>query len=194
MMEISVIIPTFNEKDNLCYLLDSIGSLEAAGIKEILVIDAPDSADQLSLHYANSSIRILQAPLSGRASQMNYGASQATGQILYFVHADVKLPSGFAEKIIFEIKKGCFAGCFTYLFDSPSLLLKINAWFTHLPFLWCRGGDQSLFITKPLFEQVGGFNENQIIMEDYEIILRLKKILLSQSSTPLTWWFRQENI
>jgi hypothetical protein len=34
----------------------------------------------------------------------------------------------------------------------------------------CRGGDQSLFITKELFKELKGFDENFVIYEDNEII------------------------
>ena len=36
----------------------------------------------------------------------------------------------------------------------------------------CRGGDQSLFIEKSLFEKLGGYSEKHILMEDYDIIRR----------------------
>lgn len=39
----------------------------------------------------------------------------------------------------------------------------------------CRGGDQTLFIKKDVFESLGGFNERFVIMEDYEIIQRIQK-------------------
>lgn len=41
--------------------------------------------------------------------------------------------------------------------------------------LLCRGGDQSLFVAKTLFNQLGGFNESYIIYEDVEFISRLYK-------------------
>ena len=41
----------------------------------------------------------------------------------------------------------------------------------------CRGGDQSLFITKNLFEKSGRFNEDYLVYEDNEFIGRLYKIV-----------------
>jgi len=39
-----------------------------------------------------------------------------------------------------------------------------------------RGGDQTLFVTCALFEQLGGFNERFVIMEDFEIIIRIRRL------------------
>ena len=38
-----------------------------------------------------------------------------------------------------------------------------------------RGGDQTLFITRALFAQLGGFNERFVVMEDFEIIQRIRR-------------------
>lgn len=40
----------------------------------------------------------------------------------------------------------------------------------------CRGGDQTLFITKKLFYSLNGFDEFYIIMEDFDLIVRIRKI------------------
>ena len=55
--------------------------------------------------------------------------------------------------------------------------MKVNAFCTRLPFIWCRGGDQTLFIRKKDFLKVGKFREDYQIMEDYEFIIRAKKVL-----------------
>ncbi len=38
-----------------------------------------------------------------------------------------------------------------------------------------RGGDQTLFISKYDFNEIGGFNSEYCIMEDYEFIIKAKK-------------------
>lgn len=64
------------------------------------------------------------------------------------------------------------AGCFRMHFDDPHWLMPLYGWCTRFPFQVCRGGDQSLFITKALF---GGFDASLAVMEDIEIIARVKK-------------------
>jgi hypothetical protein len=44
---------------------------------------------------------------------------------------------------------------------------------TRINHRFCRGGDQSLFVEKILFNQIGGFNVQYSIYEDNEIIKQL---------------------
>ncbi|WP_100610091.1 TIGR04283 family arsenosugar biosynthesis glycosyltransferase [Confluentibacter lentus] len=109
----------------------------------------------------------------GRAKQMNLGAKNASGNILYFLHADSFPPKDFDQFIIEKIEKGHQAGCFRMQFDSNHWWLKLAGWFTQFNWKICRGGDQSLFITKELFNDLGGYNETYIICEDYILINKL---------------------
>jgi hypothetical protein len=56
------------------------------------------------------------------------------------------------------------------------LLLKASGWFSRINLKICRGGDQSLFVTKELWDISKGFNEAFIIYEDNEFIGRLYKL------------------
>jgi len=40
--------------------------------------------------------------------------------------------------------------------------------------IMCRGGDQTLYITKSLFNRLGGYRDDFIIMEDYDLIERIQ--------------------
>ena len=66
-------------------------------------------------------------------------------------------------------------GFFSYRFDRPGLLLKINASFTGEDGIFTGGGDQCLFIKKDVFERLGGFDDTQQLMEDFEFFGRMKK-------------------
>jgi len=54
----------------------------------------------------------------GRAKQMNFGASQSNGEILYFVNADAIPPKGYGEAILQATQEGFPIGCFRLKFDS----------------------------------------------------------------------------
>ena len=106
---------------------------------------------------------------------MNTGAKQATGDILYFLHADSFPPKGFDQYIIDEVKKGNPAGCFQMRFDHKHWWLRLASWLTKFRWRACRGGDQSQFITKQLFDEIGGYDESYIIYEDNILINELYK-------------------
>jgi rSAM/selenodomain-associated transferase 2 len=119
-------------------------------------------------------IKLLHSP-KGRAKQMNLGARYAKGTILYFLHADSFPPLHFDKSIISEVKKGHNAGCFRLEFESNHWWLQLAGWLTQFSWRACRGGDQSQFITKALFEDIGGFDESYIIYEDNILINELYK-------------------
>ena len=109
----------------------------------------------------------------GRAKQMNHGAKKASGDILYFLHADSLPPKYFDEQIIKEVRKGNEIGCFRMKFDSNHFILKFSQWFTRFNFKFCRGGDQSLFITNGIFNELNCYDESYGIYEDCEFIGRV---------------------
>jgi len=177
---ISIIIPVFNEQGTIVTLLDYISkSSSIKNISDVIVVDggSQDKTRQIVDLYAKNSIVNLRLISSekGRARQMNKGARSATGSILYFLHADSFPPKSFDESIISEIKKGNKAGCFRMKFDNNHPLLKFSQWFTRFNVKLFRGGDQSLFISNALFDQMNGYNEDYFIYEDCEFINRLYK-------------------
>lgn len=92
--------------------------------------------------------------------------------VYYFVHADTRPPNGFYADIVNNIKAGFPVGCYRFKFDSSHPLLAINAYFTRFNALACRGGDQSLYVTRQVFEKLNGYHPEMKIMEDYEFIER----------------------
>jgi rSAM/selenodomain-associated transferase 2 len=171
-MAISVIIPTFNEAIHIEKLIQFI--LEQPNpVAEIIVADA-QSNDGTAKKAREAGAIVIETPIKSRAGQMNAGAKKASGDILYFVHADVMPVPGFCEDIESAVRAGYEAGCYRFAFDSAGLLLKLNAYCTRYEGIMCRGGDQTLFITRSRFSELNGFNEYYTIMEDYDIIRRIR--------------------
>jgi rSAM/selenodomain-associated transferase 2 len=174
-MTISVIIPTFNEAANIGKLVAELRQHVGAQVVQLLVVDAhsPDGTARIA---QAAGATVLMAPKPGRAAQMNYGARHATGDLLYFVHADVRIHPDFVADLRASVKAGYEAGCYRFRFDSPKPLLRLNSYGTRFSGLMSRGGDQTLFITRTLFDRLGGFNEAFVIMEDFELIARIRRV------------------
>ncbi|TKK70253.1 glycosyltransferase [Ilyomonas limi] len=173
---ISIIIPAYNEEAQIAATIAAIRvQSNAAYITEIIVADGGSSDGTVEAAKAAGAVAVV-SPAKGRAAQMNYGASMAKGKILYFLHADTLPATNFTTNIINAIDKGFEAGCFMLTFNHAHWFLKANCWFTRFDVNAVRFGDQSLFITKEKFIQAGGFCEKHIVMEDQEIIKRIKKI------------------
>lgn len=168
---ISIIIPTYNETQNIKACLTRLTGNDL----EIILADSPNSNDDLENETKGFKCQYFRTKKAGRNHQMNEGAALAKGDILYFVHADVLVHPDFESDIKKEIKRGTEIGCYRYIFDQyTNPLLYINSFFTRFPMIWCRGGDQTLFIKKKVFQELGGFDMEHCIMEDYDILLRSK--------------------
>jgi rSAM/selenodomain-associated transferase 2 len=172
--KITVIIPTLNEAENIGELIQYLKQNGKDHLAEIIVCDAHSQDKTVSIAKANQA-QILHCKQASRAHQMNEGAKIASGNVLYFVHADAKPPQTFATDLVNFIQKGYDFGCYRFKFDSKNPLLAVNSFFTRFKVLWCRGGDQTLFIKKAVFEKNGGFKEEYVVMEDFELIKRLWK-------------------
>ena len=181
---LSIVIPVLNEANTIGKLLSHlIKNSSSKNISEIIIVDggSTDKTREIINKFVTSSdskyselYRVVDSK-KGRAIQMNIGASQATGNILYFLHADSFPPKNFDQLIINEVEKGNLAGCFKMKFDHRHWWLRLASWLTHFHWRACRGGDQSQFISTKLFEKIGGFDEDYIIYEDNILINELFK-------------------
>ncbi|MDO5971864.1 TIGR04283 family arsenosugar biosynthesis glycosyltransferase [Flavivirga aquimarina] len=173
MNRISIIIPMLNEADHIDNLLTHLlENSSKENIADIIIVDGGSTDGSLDIVSKYKSISFFSSP-KGRAKQMNLGAKYATGNILYFLHADSFPPKNFDTLIITEVKKGHEAGCFIMKFNSNHWWLKLAGQLTRLSWQACRGGDQSQFITTSLFNNIGRFNEDFTIYEDNDLIARL---------------------
>lgn len=172
-MTVSIIIPTLNEAENIARLIPFLKHNSDNRLLEIIVVDAI-SADNTEGVARALGATVVASGVRSRAIQMNQGVAKAQGNVLYFIHADCTPPASYLDDIEQAITEGCFLGCYRYKFDNQQFMLRINSYFTRFKPLWCRGGDETLFIKKDVFGQLGGFDENYSIMEEYDFIRRAK--------------------
>ncbi len=173
-MTISIIIPTYNESAHIGELICDLKEKGGDSLVEVIVVDGGSDDDTVA-KSKKAGAKVFAAPVLRRSVQMNLGAKSAQGDVLYFVHADIKMEVNYPIDIQEALSAGYSAGCYRYKFDSAKPLLRINAFFTRFEPLWCRGGDQTLFITRDLFDELGGFQEDLQIMEDYDIIEKIRQ-------------------
>lgn len=182
-MTISVIIPTLNEESTLAHTLEHTFQL---GFDEIIVVDggSTDRTRGIVLHFAMSRERsdLISCPVTstnascGRATQMNAGAALSRSDVLLFLHADTTLPASALQDVSAAMRDpNCPGGRFDLEIDGAQWMLKVIARLIN-----CRSritkvatGDQALFVRRPVFETMGGFQDIPL-MEDIAFCRALK--------------------
>ena len=169
-MTVSVIIPAFNEADVIVQTLRAVETL--SGPKEIIVVDGGSSDETRA--RATPYATVLNAA-QGRATQMNRGAETASGDVLWFLHADTLPPPEGLTHIREAVRRpDVESGIFRLSFDQDAPLLRLYSWCTRWPWVRIAFGDRGLFATRTAFDAAGGFPDWPIF-EDLELADRLHR-------------------
>jgi len=172
-MFISIIIPVLNEEYSIEGLLQQLQGIRQQG-HEIIVVDGGSVDKTVSISKPLSDQVIVSG--SGRAIQMNEGASRSSNEILWFLHADTLIPE-HAIKHIHQALDSNSWGRFNVHLSGSNMLFRVIETMMNLRscLTGIATGDQGIFIDKILFNKVGGFS-NIPLMEDIEISKNLNKI------------------
>ena len=169
---ISVIVPTADEASEVAL---AVHSAQADGT-EVLVVDG-GSTDGTAQRATDAGATVIMSP-RGRAEQMNRGAVAASGRILLFLHADTRLPAGYAATVFDAmLDRRAVGGAFRFAVDCPrrgmriiERLVRFRSERLGLPY-----GDQSLFVRRDAFELLSGYRD-LAIAEDMDLVRRLKRL------------------
>lgn len=173
-MRLTIIIPVLNEADTIGTLLADLAPLRAAGA-EVILADG-GSSDGAPKRAAALVDRVLQAP-KGRAVQMNAGAKAAAGDVLWFLHADTRVPAAAAAALQAACATGARWGRFDVRLSGRHPLLRLveRGMNIRSRLTGIATGDQGIFVTRAAFEQVGGFPE-LALMEDITLSAALRRL------------------
>lgn len=169
---VSIIIPTLNEADSIKPTLEAIKSFGEN--VEIIIVDG-GSADETVSIAESYEVRVLKSS-RGRGSQMHAGAKEATGEILWFLHADTIAPPSAIEEIINALKdSNTVGGNFTIRFDGDFRAARFLTWlYPRLARIGLCYGDSAIFARREVYERIGGF-ESFPLFEDLDFYRRLKR-------------------
>jgi rSAM/selenodomain-associated transferase 2 len=169
-ISVAVVIPTLNEEDNLRSLLPAL----AGPVDEIVVSDG-GSTDGSAALVSEAGLGWVTGP-AGRGSQLNRGARATHAEVLLFLHADTRLPTGAVDEIRSAVAAGRSGGGFLAAFDDRAPLMRLGSALVNLRTRLTRWplGDQAQFVTRTAFEELGGYREWPIL-EDLDFIRRLNR-------------------
>lgn len=170
-MRIAVVIPALDEAPRIGA---AVRSARAPGV-EVIVADG-GSRDATRERAEAAGARVLRAP-PGRAAQLEAGAKACDAPVLLFLHADSRLPEGFAEAVRGALADPAVAGgAFALRFEEAGASLRAIEWgarmrarLAGLPY-----GDQALFLRREVLERMGGVPQVPL-MEDLDLVEGLRR-------------------
>ena len=171
-MNLSVIVPTLDEE---AALPATLAAARQTSVMELIVVDggSHDRTCEIARALADRTL----SSGRGRARQMNVGAAAARGDVLLFLHADTRLPAGYATAVAGALADpGVVGGRFDVRLDAPGLAYRLIGRMISLRSRLTRvaSGDQAIFVRRAVFERLGGFPAVPL-MEDIELSRALKR-------------------
>lgn len=186
-MRISIIIPVYNNTRDLPECLSAVKTSAKNLDTEIIVVDDA-STDETPSVAASMGVHVLRLGRnSGPGAARNFGAQHATGEILFFVDADVVLAPGSLDRAIRILDtRPEFAAAFGSYDDRPRARGLVSQYRNLLHhFVHQQGNPEaSTFwagcgaIRREIFLGVGGFDAERFrrpSIEDIELGVRLRK-------------------
>ena len=182
-MNITVIVPAFNEE---AYLESTLDSIDASASRlrsrccacvETIVVDN-NSTDATAQVAANKAAKVVHEPEQGIARARNTGALHAQGDVFVFVDADVAVPETLLEAIYDAMSNpACVGGGVDVEYSPRSRLIKLylRSWRLLARAMgMVQGATQ--FCRKDSFLRIGGYDETAWIGEDVDFYWALKRL------------------
>ncbi|MEM3030323.1 MAG: glycosyltransferase [Candidatus Micrarchaeia archaeon] len=178
---ISVVIPAFNEKENIGACIRSLRKQTLSPI-EIIVVDGGSTDGTVAAARSGGARVIVEKKRRGAGAARNAGASLARGSILAFTDADSLPDSDWLERIT-----SCFRDPSVVCVGGPLsptdgglpdrfFYALFSDWFPRLASLagFYSFHGSNLAVRKKAFERAGGFSETLLAIEDNELANRMK--------------------
>lgn len=179
MVDLSVIVPTFNEGGNIGSCLKSIANQKTRLDVEIVVSDGGSTDDTIRIaeKYAD---RVVVVKERGIWIGRNMGAKAAKGKTYAFIDADTTVPKNYADSVYPVLEDGGISGlsC-AFEFDEKSTKLRIIEQICneYLLFKGSIGKGEILgfnaVMTKDFFRKAGGFPNAPL--EDGALAIKLRR-------------------
>lgn len=199
-MNISVIIPTYNEEATIEKTLDAISRL--VNVDEIIVVDggSTDKTPEIVENYEiKKPLQLVKTDFANRGKQLHEGTKHASHEIFWFIHADTRPMQGSGRQIKSYMKyKEVVGGHFKIIFSDTSRWARFLTWYyTYLEHAGLIYGDSAIFVRRETYEKVGGFQPYPIFA-DVDLCKRLMKkgrfVLVALPVTVSSRRFKQKGV
>jgi glycosyltransferase involved in cell wall biosynthesis len=177
--KVSIVIPTLNEENYVGFVLSDIAR-QRRKAHEVIVVDgkSEDATASVVERFPGVDLLIGAPPV---ANQRNLGGRKASGDILIFLDADVRLSETFLEGFLERIEqRNLDIACPLYMPYRSTLLIKtihayINVVFVALQKALPSGAGTCIAVKGEIFQQSPGFDPNLKVGEDVALVRKLSR-------------------
>ncbi len=194
-MKISVIIPSFNRSKTIRRAINSILEQTYYPHEIIIIDDGSTDGTQSLIRNEYPSVKYYYQLNKGVSNARNKGILKSTGDWIAFLDSD---DEWFPNKLE-EQKKSLEQNSTTFISHTNEIWIRngvrVNQKKKHQKYGgsifdkcldFCRISPSSVLIHKRVFDDVGNFDENLMICEDYDLWIRItSKYLVEFLDIPL---------
>ena len=176
-MQLSVIIPTYNEELTIGKTLDALSRL--VNVDEVIVVDGGSADKTIAIvenYSMNKPLRLIKFTEANRGRQLHEGTRHASGEIFWFLHADTRPVQGCGKQIKQYMRYAeIVGGNFRIIFDGASRWGRFLTWlYPQLRSIGLVYGDSAMFVRREIYERIKGFKPLPLF-EDVDLYKRLSK-------------------
>jgi glycosyltransferase involved in cell wall biosynthesis len=192
MVELSVIIPTYNRAQRLRTCLEALArqTQPAADFEVVVVVDGStdETADMLTKLTTPYRLKVLYQPNSGQHIARNNGVNHAQGRFCLFLDDDIMAePQLVAEHLRLHKQQKCVVGLGQITIDISQAdwyaQQFAQGWRKHYEQLnqgtrqpsWPDGYGGNISVSRAMFMEVGGFAPDIRRSHDIEFAYRLEQ-------------------
>lgn len=186
-LDVSIVIPAFNEEKYIKKCLESISRLETKLNYEIILVDnnCTDQTVNIAQSFQDKlNIKIVKESKQSRGAARARGFKEARANIILSTDADTFVYTDWVDTLVGGIKGEVVASTTSSKITDGSFLTNLlfnliqpamtSVYGTIFGYSWLFGF--SFAISKSVYERVGGFNVNLQAQEDFDLGYKVSKL------------------
>ena len=179
-MDYSIIIPAYNETNQLAPTLSSVRASMAASILqgECIVVDNNSTDSTAETARLNGADLVVFEPINQIARARNTGARASQGRYLIFIDADTRINPTLLQQALYQLRSGqCVGGGAVVNFEGEVSIIskcgiKLWEWLSKATH---TAAGSFLFCLQEAYQEVGGFDERLFASEEVRLSKQLKR-------------------